>query len=99
MYMPLIAQEDGIVQLIKQPGATLEAGDILGILALDDPSRVKQAQPFLGQLPEYGSPFVVGNKPAQRFSVLHSTLVNIFDGYDNQVIMASHLEGAHRRHA
>jgi acetyl/propionyl-CoA carboxylase alpha subunit len=30
MYMPLIAKEDGIVQLIKQPGATLEAGDILG---------------------------------------------------------------------
>jgi hypothetical protein len=28
MYMPLIAKEDGIVQLIKQPGATLEAGDI-----------------------------------------------------------------------
>jgi hypothetical protein len=32
----------------KQPGATLEAGDILGILALDDPSRVKHAQPFTG---------------------------------------------------
>ncbi|KAJ5238461.1 Acetyl-CoA carboxylase [Penicillium chermesinum] len=58
MYMPLIAQEDGIVQLIKQPGATLEAGDILGILALDDPSRVKHAQPFTGQLPEMGSPVV-----------------------------------------
>ncbi|PUU72606.1 acetyl-CoA carboxylase [Tuber borchii] len=32
MYMPLLAQEDGHVQLIKQPGSTLEAGDILSCL-------------------------------------------------------------------
>jgi len=92
MYMPLVAQEDGIVQLIKQPGATLEAGDILGILALDDPSRVKQAQSFLGQLPEYGPPVVVGNKPAQRFSLAYNILKNILLGFDNQVIMAQTLK-------
>ncbi|RDL30121.1 putative Acetyl-CoA carboxylase [Venustampulla echinocandica] len=92
MYMPLLAQEDGIVQFIKQPGATLEAGDILGILALDDPSRVKHAQPFLGQLPDLGPPQVVGTKPAQRFVLLHDILKNILDGFDNQVIMASSLK-------
>ncbi|KAK0666538.1 acetyl-CoA carboxylase [Cercophora samala] len=93
MYMPLIAQEDGIVQLIKQPGATLEAGDILGILALDDPSRVKQAQSFIGQIPEYGPPVVVGNKPAQKFTLLFNTLKNILMGFDNQVIMLQTLKG------
>ncbi len=77
MYMPLVAQEDGIVQLIKQPGSTLEAGDILGILALDDPSRVKQAQPFLDRLPVLGSPVIAGKKPVQRFAGLLSTLQNI----------------------
>ncbi|KAH9906417.1 acetyl-CoA carboxylase [Xylariomycetidae sp. FL2044] len=87
MFMPLIAQEDGIVQLIKQPGVTIEAGDILGILALDDPSRVKQAQPFVGQLPQLGAPQVVGTKPAQRFNQLYGTLQNILLGYDNSVIM------------
>ena len=92
MYMPLIAQEDGEVQLIKQPGATLEAGDILGILALDDPSRVKHAQPFLGQLPDLGPPQVVGNKPPQRFALLHSILVNILLGFDNQIIMGATLK-------
>ncbi|KAF3392437.1 Acetyl-CoA carboxylase [Penicillium rolfsii] len=92
MYMPLIAQEDGIVQLIKQPGATLEAGDILGILALDDPSRVKHAQPFTGQLPEMGPPVVVGAKPPQRFVLLHSILENILRGFDNQVIMNATLK-------
>jgi len=91
MYMPLLAQEDGIVQLIKQPGSTLEAGDILGILALDDPSRVKQAQPFLDKLPELGSPVILGNKPAQRFAVLYSTLKNILLGFDNQNVLAQTL--------
>ena len=92
MYMPLIAQEDGIVQLIKQPGATLEAGDILGILALDDPSRVKHAQPFTEQLPPMGPPQVVGHKPAQRFLLLHGILENILRGFDNQVIMNTTLK-------
>jgi acetyl-CoA carboxylase / biotin carboxylase 1 len=92
MYMPLITQEDGIVQLIKQPGSTLEAGDILGILSLDDPSRVKHAQPFLGQLPDQGPPQVVGNKPPQRFSLLVGILQNILLGFDNQVIMNSTLK-------
>lgn len=92
MFMPLLAQEDGIVQLIKQPGVTIEAGDILGILALDDPSRVKQAQPFLGQLPELGPPQVIGNKPAQRFALLYSTLKNILAGFDNSVIMQQTLK-------
>lgn len=92
MYMPLIAKEDGIVQFIKQPGATLEAGDILGILALDDPSRVKHAQPFTGQLPDIGPPQVTGSKPPQRFFVLYSILQNILRGFDNQVIMNSTLK-------
>lgn len=92
MYMPLVAQEDGIVQLIKQPGSTLEAGDILGILALDDPTRVKQAQGFVDKLPLYGDPVVVGNKAAQRFGVLHNIVQNILMGYDNSVIMALSLK-------
>ncbi|KAF7544682.1 hypothetical protein G7046_g9736 [Stylonectria norvegica] len=92
MYMPLVAQEDGIVQLIKQPGAALESGDILGILALDDPSQVKQAQAFVDKLPPYGEPVIVGAKPAQRFALLYNTLHNILLGYDNSVIMAATLK-------
>lgn len=87
MYMPLITQEDGVVQFLKQPGATLEAGDILGILALDDPSRVKTAETFTGKIPDLGPPQVVGNKPPQRFALLLSILQNILLGFDNQVIM------------
>lgn len=92
MYMPLVAQEDGTVQFIKQPGATLEAGDILGILALDDPSRVQHAQAFQGQLPDLGPPQIVGNKPPQRFTLLYGILQNILRGFDNQVIMGPTLK-------
>ncbi|KAJ2907251.1 hypothetical protein MKZ38_006545 [Zalerion maritima] len=92
MYMPLVTQEDGLVQLIKQPGATLEAGDILGILALDDPSRVKQAQQFMDKLPEFGPPVVVGQKPAQRFSVVLAILKNILNGFDNSFVMRESLQ-------
>lgn len=92
MYMPLIAQEDGIVSFIKQPGTTLEAGDILGILALDDPSKVKSAQPFVGLLPDLGPPQVMGSKPPQRFAYLFSVVTHILQGFDNQIIMQSTLK-------
>lgn len=87
MYMPLVAQEDGVVQPIKQPGSTLQAGDILAILALDDPSKVKLAKPFEGQFPDMGTPTVIGMKTFQRFEVLTKTLNNILAGFDNQVVM------------
>ncbi|KAG0640532.1 acetyl-CoA carboxylase [Tuber brumale] len=92
MYMPLLAQEDGHVQLIKQPGSALEAGDILGILALDDASRVQHATPFDSQLSDCGPAQVVGTKPPQRFILLTTVLKNIIDGYDNQIIMATSLK-------
>ncbi|CAN6604237.1 acetyl-CoA carboxylase [Trichomonascus vanleenenianus] len=92
MYMPLVAQEDGIIQPIKQPGSTLQAGDILAMMTLADPSRVKHAKPFEGQLPEYGSPRVTGSRCFQRFHVLLAVMKNILSGFDNQVVMNSSLK-------
>src|ERR1700675_886597 len=92
MYMPLVASEDGIVQLVKQPGVSLEPGDILGILTLDDPGRVKHAKPFEGLLPSMGMPGVVGNKVDQRLRRCLGVLNDILDGFDNQAIMASTLK-------
>ncbi|KAI5120256.1 hypothetical protein M0805_004592 [Coniferiporia weirii] len=92
MYMPLIAAEDGVPQFVKQPGVSLEPGDILGILTLDDPARVKHAKPFEGLLPAMGLPSVKGNKPHQRLVFCLDILHNILDGYDNQAIMTSTLK-------
>ena len=92
MYMPLIASEDGVPMFVKQPGISLEPGDILGILTLDDPARVKHAKPFDGLLPALGMPYVVGSKPHQKVHYCLDILNNILDGYDNQAIMASTLK-------
>ena len=92
MYMPLVAQESGLVNFVKQPGATLAAGDVLGILQLDDPSKVNTAAPFLGHLPDLGPPVVLGTKPPQRFAYMYAILQNILNGYDNQTIMAQTLK-------
>ncbi|EMR08782.1 hypothetical protein PNEG_02952 [Pneumocystis murina B123] len=92
MYLSLTVAEDGIVQLIKQPGATLETGDILGILTMDDPSRIKHAKPFEDSLPSWGLPQVIGNKPPQRFVQLIRILKNILQGYDNQLLIISTLK-------
>ncbi|AAS50436.1 AAR071Wp [Eremothecium gossypii ATCC 10895] len=92
MQMPLIAQESGVLQLLRQPGSTLAAGDILAILTLDDPSKVKYAMPFEGMLPDLGAPVIEGTKPAYKFRSLVSTLENVLKGYDNQVIMNASLQ-------
>ncbi|ORX91331.1 acetyl-CoA carboxylase [Basidiobolus meristosporus CBS 931.73] len=84
MYMPLVASEDGVVQFIKQPGSTLGPGDIIGILTLDDPSRVRHAKLFEGQIPPMGPPLVIGDKVHQRFREIKHSLDLILDGYDSQ---------------
>ncbi|EJD34911.1 hypothetical protein AURDEDRAFT_117527 [Auricularia subglabra TFB-10046 SS5] len=92
MYMPLVASEDGVAQFVKQPGVSLEPGDILGILTLDDPARVKHAKPFEGLLPPMGMPHVSGNKPHQHLEYCVDVLNNILDGYDNAAMMGATLK-------
>ncbi|KAK2463653.1 hypothetical protein APHAL10511_004404 [Amanita phalloides] len=92
MYMPLVASEDGVVQLIKQPGVSLEPGDIIGILTLDDPARVKHAKPFEELLPSLGTPGIVGSKPHQTLNRCLGVMHDILEGFDNQATMASTLK-------
>lgn len=89
MCMPLVAQENGTVQLLKQPGSTVKAGDILAILALDDPSKVKHAMSFEGTLPDYGTPLIEGTQSVHRYHKYLSILRNILAGYDDQMVMDS----------
>ncbi|QPG73096.1 acetyl-coenzyme-A carboxylase [Brettanomyces nanus] len=93
MCMPLVALENGTVQLLKQPGTTVKAGDILAILALDDPSKVKHAVPFEGTLPKVGPPIVEGTQPVHKYYKYFGILNNILAGYDDQVVMKSTLDG------
>jgi len=53
MYMPLVSSENGCVSFSKPAGSTLQNGDVIGHLRLDDPTLVKRAKLFEGNLPEY----------------------------------------------
>ncbi|KAJ2826052.1 acetyl-coenzyme-A carboxylase [Coemansia erecta] len=83
MYMQLTTSEDGIVQFVKQPGAALGAGEVIGVLTLDDPSLVKHAKPFEGQLAAYGPPQAYGTKTHQLLQRSLTLLTNALDGYDS----------------
>ncbi|PWN34245.1 acetyl-CoA carboxylase [Meira miltonrushii] len=87
MYMPLTSQESGIVNFLMSPGTPVNAGDILAILSLDDPSKVQRAKPFDRQLPDSGSPVIIGSKSHQRFAYVLSVLSDILDGFDQSVLM------------
>ncbi|KAJ1721084.1 acetyl-coenzyme-A carboxylase [Coemansia erecta] len=92
MYMQLTTSEDGVVQFVKQPGAALAAGEVIGVLTLDDPSLVKHAKPFEGQLAAYGPPQAYGNKTHQLLRRSLSLLTNALDGYDTPVPAAQLLQ-------
>ncbi|ODV62628.1 acetyl-CoA carboxylase ACC1 [Ascoidea rubescens DSM 1968] len=89
MVMPLITSEDGIVSLLKQPGSIVNAGDILAILALDDPTKVVHAKPFEGTLRSFGPAKIAEVKSFDKFKTVFNVLENILQGYDNQVVMKS----------
>ena len=93
MYMPLVASEDSIVNFVKQPGVSLEPGDILGILTLDNPAQVKHVKPFDSLLPSFGPPGVTGNRPHQLLAQYIDVLTNILEGFDNQSVIAPSLNG------
>ncbi|OMJ20767.1 Acetyl-CoA carboxylase [Smittium culicis] len=81
MIMPLISTEQGIAHFIKPSGSVIAAGEILGSLALDDPSKVKKASLFLEDLPKFNNPQSHGSKPHQQMTHLITLLNNVLDGY------------------
>lgn len=82
MYLPLVAQESGVVSFVRSPGVSLNPGDLLGILNVDDPSKIVRAQPFTGHLQDYGAPDLQGDKPHQRCAAALQVLESVLDGYD-----------------
>lgn len=92
MIMPVMATESGIAQFMKQPGQALAEGELLGILTLDDPTKVKFAKPFEGMLPTFESKDGrYGSRPHQRLrehlEILHDNLA----GYDNSASILTSL--------
>ncbi|EME32530.1 bifunctional acetyl-CoA carboxylase/biotin carboxylase [Galdieria sulphuraria] len=93
MYITVYATAGGRVHLLKSDGASVEIGEILATLQLDDESEVKRPIPFQGQLPAMRPPSAPSNKPYQKLRVCKSSIQMIMDGYDaNENCMEEFLE-------
>uniref|UniRef100_U3K2H1 acetyl-CoA carboxylase n=1 Tax=Ficedula albicollis TaxID=59894 RepID=U3K2H1_FICAL len=81
IIMTLAVEEAGRLRYIKRPGALLEAGCLIARLQLDDPSKVKPAQPFTGGLPAQQTLPITGEKQHQVLRNVLDNLTNIMNGY------------------
>uniref|UniRef100_A0A8C3ETJ2 Acetyl-CoA carboxylase beta n=1 Tax=Corvus moneduloides TaxID=1196302 RepID=A0A8C3ETJ2_CORMO len=81
IIMTLAVEEAGRLRYIKRPGALLEAGCVIARLQLDDPSKVKPAQPFTGGLPAQQTLPITGEKQHQVLRNVLDNLTNVMNGY------------------
>lgn len=81
MYISIPALESGVVTHAMHEGSSLEVGDIMGHLTLDDPSMVQRAVEFTGKLPAMQPPLVWGDKVHQRNGAAADRLSMVMAGY------------------
>lgn len=82
MYLTLPAPEPGIITLKKPAGSTVEIGDVVAKLQLDDPSKVRKSEKFHGNLPSFGPPQADGSKPHQVFACALKNVELLLRGFD-----------------
>ncbi|NXJ91407.1 ACACB carboxylase, partial [Corythaixoides concolor] len=81
IIVTLAVEEAGRVRYVKRPGTLLEAGCVIARLELDDPSKVKPAQPFAGGLPPQQTLPITGEKQHQVLRNMLDNLTNVMNGY------------------
>ncbi|KAM9281257.1 acetyl-CoA carboxylase 2 isoform 2-T2 [Morus bassanus] len=81
IIMTLAVEEAGRVHYVKRPGTLLEAGCVIARLELDDPTKVKPAQPFTGGLPAQQTLPITGEKQHQVLRNVLDNLTNVMNGY------------------
>ncbi|XP_078663986.1 acetyl-CoA carboxylase-like isoform X7 [Branchiostoma floridae x Branchiostoma belcheri] len=81
MVMALTVTESGCVHFVKRAGAILSPGSVVANLALDDPSRVQQAQVYTTGFPTHHSVDLKGEKINLIFQDARQKLENVMQGY------------------
>jgi len=77
MIMPVKASAAGAITQTRGAGSIVSAGELLGTLALDDPSKVKKILPFKGDF----TPTALGQASAAADDSLASKVNLALDGY------------------
>ncbi|XP_055343612.1 acetyl-CoA carboxylase-like [Paramacrobiotus metropolitanus] len=82
MVMTLTASLSGVLEQVKRPGAVLEAGSVIGRLALDDPSRVQELRLHSDPFPaNQDAPSPQGDKLNHVVEKCRSVVEQVLAGY------------------
>jgi acetyl-CoA carboxylase/biotin carboxylase 1 len=82
MYMPLVSQEAGVFTSLKPAGSVVSTGDFIGSLALDDPSSVKKASEFQGNLPYFALQIQDEERPHHKMKRITESVRAIMAGFE-----------------
>lgn len=82
MYLTLSAPESGKITLVGTEGSSVEVGDVIARLELDDPSKVRRAEVFMGALPNFAEPQAHGMKAHQQFESARRDAELLLKGFD-----------------
>ncbi|KAI0561153.1 acetyl-CoA carboxylase [Gracilaria domingensis] len=82
MYLTLSAPEAGRITLTSTEGTSVEIGEVVATMELDDPSKVRRAEKFVGSLPDFNDPQALGLKPHQQFFAAEKQLRLLLRGFD-----------------
>ncbi|XP_059279749.1 acetyl-CoA carboxylase 1-like [Lycium ferocissimum] len=85
MCMPLLAPASGVIQFKMSEGQTMQAGELIASLDLDDPSAVRKAEPFHGKFPLLGPPSAISGKVHQRCAASLNAARMVLAGYEHNV--------------
>ncbi|PRP78454.1 hypothetical protein PROFUN_13687 [Planoprotostelium fungivorum] len=81
MYLPLLAQESGIITFLLSEGSVLSAGSLVATLQLEDASQVQKTNICEEGIPDMPPPISKGDKPNQILRDTISTIDKILQGY------------------
>lgn len=82
MYLTLSTPESGRIRLLAPEASSIEIGDVIARLELDDPSKVRRAELFHGHLPNFAPPQALGSKPHQQFVSAKRDVTLLLRGFD-----------------
>lgn len=82
MYLTLPALESGKITIMGSEGRSVDVGDVLARLELDDPGKVRRAEIFTGNLPKFGDPQARGMRVHQQFERALKDVRLLLMGYD-----------------
>ncbi|TYI83372.1 hypothetical protein E1A91_D05G289300v1 [Gossypium mustelinum] len=85
MCMPLLSPASGVIQIKSSEGQTMQAGELIARLDLDDPSAVRKAEPFQGNFPVLGPPTAISDKVHQRCAASLNAARMILAGYEHNI--------------